>query len=228
MMSEAADAEGGVPLNRSRLMALAAIAMLLAGLGYVIVEAVVASAWTDPPYNYIYDQIPDLGNPTCGPFQERVICSPLYGLMNAMFVVHGILFGVASVLLSRLLAGVTRAVVFVLALVYAVGLSMITIFYQHAGMPPIVEVLNITGAFLGIVAGSIIAIIFGTQRRRLLLPSWLGPASVVLGVVGIVAGIVFFALSLAPLGVRERVSIYPLILWQIVAGLALLWAWWRG
>ncbi len=51
-----------------------------------------------------------------------------------------------------------------------------------------------------------------------------------LGVAGIVAGIVFFAFSLAPLGIRERVSIYPLMLWQIVAGLALLWVWrgWRN
>jgi hypothetical protein len=83
--------------------------MLLAGLGYVIVEAVGAAAWTDPPYNYLYDQIPDLGNPTCGPFQGRVVCSPLYGLMNDMFFVYGILFGGAGILLSRLLIGSRRA-----------------------------------------------------------------------------------------------------------------------
>jgi xanthine/uracil permease len=174
-MSEEVVVESRITSNRANLVVFSAVAMLVAGLGFMIVEAVVASAWTSPPYSYVYDQLPDLGNPTCGPFQNRVICSPHDGLMNAMFVVHGSLFAFAGILLSRLMAGTARAAVFVLALVYVIGLSMITVFHQYAGMPAIVEDLNITGAFLGILSGSIIAIIFGSQRRRLHLPPWPGP-----------------------------------------------------
>ena len=209
-------------MDRSRTVRLMAVGLLVAGLGYVGVEAVVASAWTDPTYSYVTDQVPDLGNPVCGPFEGRVVCSPLHAAINTMSVVHGLVLGVAGVLLSRLLTGSRRTTVLVCSLVYPVGLSTITVFYQHPGMSTLTQVLNITGAFVGIFAGSIIAVVVGARRRHLGLPRWFGPVSVVLGVVGIAAGVVFFAFSPAPLGVRERVAIYPLMAWEVLAGLVLL------
>jgi len=110
-----------------------AILLLLAGLQYVIIEAVVAAVWTDPPYNYATNLVPDLGNSACGPYQDRVVCSPLYPLMNAGFIVQGLLFGAAGVLMSRLLAARARVAMLVLTLVFAVGLILTGVFHHsHA------------------------------------------------------------------------------------------------
>ena len=213
-------------MNRG-LVQLAGGLLVLAAVGYVLIEAIVATAWSNPPYDYLQNLVPSLGSTACGPYNGQFVCSPLHGLMNTMFVVHGLLFAIAGVLLSRLLAGRRRTVVVILSVLYAVGLSMITIFHHAAGMAVIVRVLNISGAFLAIFAGGVIAILAATQAGGLRFPRWTTWVSMILGVIAILGGVVFFALSIGPLGVRERVSIYPLLLWQIVAGLVLVRVWSR-
>lgn len=57
---------------------LAAFFLLLAGVQYVLLEAIAASAWHSPAYNYAVDFISDLGNPVPGDvFDGRLINSPL-------------------------------------------------------------------------------------------------------------------------------------------------------
>lgn len=216
---------GGTGSTDPRWVRLAGGLLVLAALGYLVIEAVVAAAWIDPPYDYLANLVPSLGSTACGPSNGQLVCSPRHDLMNAMFVGHGLLFAVAGVVLSRLLTGRRRTLMVVLSVLYAVGLSMITVFHHYAGMPVTVRVLNISGAFLAIIAGGLLAILAGRTARRLRIPRWAAWTSVVLGIVAVGAGIVFFALSIGPLGVRERVSIYPLLLWQLVAGMVLLRTW---
>ena len=211
-----------VETRRHAALGTAGGLMIAASLVYLVVEAVVASAWRDPRYSYLDNLVPSLGATTCGELNGQLVCSPLNPLMNVMFVVHGALFAAAAILLSPALRGRVRGLLIGSSILYAVGLSAITVFHHYEGMPVVVRVLNITGAFVGIFAGGAIAIIVGLRREAFGLPAWMTGVSVVLGAVGIVAGIAFFALSIGPLGVRERVSIYPLLLWQLLAGASLI------
>ncbi len=133
--------------------------MLVAGLQYLIVELVVASAWTNPSYDWAYDLVPDLGNTACGPYQDRVVCSLLNALMNGGFVAQGILFGLAALVMSRLVARKARGVLVVLvvlALVHAVGLALVAVFHQSpTAAQDATLILSFTGACLAILDGNV-------------------------------------------------------------------------
>jgi hypothetical membrane protein len=210
-------------MSRSRLLVLAAAAMLLAGLVYLSAEVVVASAWTNPPYDWANNLVPDLGNTACGPYQDRVVCSPRNGLMNAGFVAQGVLFGLAAIALARLVAGWARGALVALGLAHAAGLTLVAIFHQSPTAAQDGTLIpNFAGAGVAILAGNAILIVAGAQWGALRLPRWFGRASVALGSVAIVAGVLLFVLNIAPPGVRERASIYPFIAWQIVSSPILL------
>ena len=91
----------------------------------MVVETVAASAWETPAYSYAFNFISDLGAPDCSTFQGREICSPLHTVMNAGFIVQGVLFVVASVLLQRLASGRARNIYLAIALIYGVGMVLV-------------------------------------------------------------------------------------------------------
>src|SRR5690348_6062878 len=80
----------------------AAIALLLAASFFFVAETVSAAAWTHPAYSYANDFVSDLGVP--GPpvmFGGHLIHSPLAWLLNAGFVVNGMLVALAAALILR-------------------------------------------------------------------------------------------------------------------------------
>ena len=115
----------------SRKVVLAgALVLVVNTLQWLIIEAVAAAAWTQPPYSYATNYISDLGVPDCGTeFQGRAICSPLHSWMNASFMAEGLLFGLGVLLLSRLVAGRARRVVVALAVAHAVGFVLVGLFH---------------------------------------------------------------------------------------------------
>ena len=71
-------------------------------VAYFIVQPVVAAAW-EPPYDVTVNTISDLGITRCGDFRQfdgTVIyaCSPRHQLLNAVFVVVGVLTAAGAVL----------------------------------------------------------------------------------------------------------------------------------
>ena len=201
-----------------------ATAMLLAGLVYLIVEFIVANAWINPTYNWATNYVPDLGNSANGLYLKRSVFSPLYALMNTGFIVEAILFGGASILLSQIFEGKTRKAIFIFGLIHATGLTVFAVFHQE----PIIAdnftrlIINIVSGGLGILAGNIIVIITGTQWKRLSLPAWYGWLSIIINVGSIIFVFAFFGNDDVPGGIRERISIYSFVFWQIVTGIFLL------
>ena len=65
---------------------------------YVGTEAIAASAF--PGYSYSANYISDLGVPDVAEFQGRAIDSPLSAVMNAGFILQGVLYLVAAVALG--------------------------------------------------------------------------------------------------------------------------------
>lgn len=210
-------------MTNSKKINYAALAMLAAGVVYLLIEYIVANAWLSPAYDWANNFVPDLGNSANGFYMNRVVNSPLYALMNAGFIFQGVLFGSAAVLMSRIFTGKTRKAMLVFGTIHSVGLVIVAVFHQTANsLHDGTIFINIAGAGLALIAGNAIVIIAGSQWKRLSLPSWFGWMSIVLGGLAIILGFALFGNDSVPPGIRERISIDSFILWQIIAGSVLL------
>jgi hypothetical membrane protein len=203
---------------------LGAIALVVAGAFWILAEAITAAAWRTPVYSYAVDYISDLGVPGCGSFFEgREQCSPLAGLMNSAFVAQGTLLLAGVVLLGGLVAAGRRAVLLTLAGAHWCGLVLIAVFHGGAANEANgTLVFHGIGAFVAIAAGNALPIVVATARARA-LPRWFRWLSIVLPVVGEAGEIVLLAhLGGFPDGVYERSGVYSFVVWEVVAGVALL------
>jgi hypothetical membrane protein len=84
---------------------LAAIAPLAGPAIYIAAEAISSIARKNPTYRYADNWISELGSTTQGVFQGRPINSPLHNVMNAGFILQGVLFAAGTVFLSRSMTG---------------------------------------------------------------------------------------------------------------------------
>ena len=200
-----------------------AIALIVGPVQYMVAETVAAAAWRTPAYSYAQNFISDLGAPNCGTFQGRDICSPLHNVMNAGFVIQGILFAVAGILLFGLFDGKTRYAFLAVALIAGVGFVMVGTFHAGPQSTTASFTLHFVGAFPSLLGGNLVAVLTGLYWLR---RGWrrLGAASIALGSVGIVSGFALVGLfeSGAPLGLIERASSYPIVIWQLLTGVTLL------
>ncbi|MFI9387886.1 DUF998 domain-containing protein [Kutzneria sp. NPDC052558] len=201
------------------------VALAVAALWYLIAEAITASAWKNPPYSYSRNAISDLGVPSCGgELQGRVICSPLHGVMNSAFILQGVLFVVAAVLLFRLLLGRMRWVYLFLALVQGVGIVVVGLIHgSPESLANGMMVWHGLGAFMAILGGNLVFVVIGGHILRRRTETWLGITEVALGVIGLVAAVVLAMNWDAPYAaVYERISVYPIIVAQLIAGIVLI------
>jgi hypothetical membrane protein len=199
--------------------------LIVAAVQYVACEAVTASAWKNPAYSYTHNNISDLGVPSCGgKVGGRVICSPDHTLMNASFILQGVLFLVAALLLFRLLPSSRRRVYPILAAVHAVGFTLVGLFHgspeagADGGM-----IVHIFGAALLIFSGNIALIVVGRQLLGALRQRWPGMLGIVLGTLGLLSLVVMGAAGgKSWASTFERGSVYTFILGEFVAGVLLL------
>jgi len=213
------------PSQQDQGLSIVAATILILAVGqYVVFEAITAAAWKTPVYSYASNWISDLGVLDCSTFQGRHICSPLHNLMNTGFILQGVLFLIASILLLRLFSQASRNVYLPLALIYSVGIMLVGIFHgSTAATENGTVAFHFLGAFMAIPAGNTIAIVTGFQWRRLKTPRWFGRISIVLGFIGIVCVCVLFpTIGRIPSGIPERASVYTILLWQLLMGIVLL------
>lgn len=217
----------------------AAAAWVLAAAVYFVAEAISASAF--PGYSYATNYISDLGVPDIGPFQGRIIDSPLHLVMNAAFIVHGVLFAIAAVLATAGSRTASARWFRVLAVVHGVGMVLVGSFHgSQSAVESGLAVLHVAGAALAILGGNAAAVVAGTVLLRRAggagresgtrrgVRRWIGTASVVLGIAGVV-GLVMLevdsgssSIDLLPDGVWERVAVYAVLAWDLLAGITLL------
>lgn len=190
----------------------AATCWLAAGIAYVTLEAITASAI--PGYRYAHDYISDLGRPD----------SPLSPLMNTAFVVQGTLLLAGAVLLTRTANG-GRGLFVGCTAANAVG--NIVVASVPSGSAGIAWV-HLTGAVLAIVGGNA-AILAGSPLVSAAgAPHYHRAASIGLATLGLLS---FTLLAIAaatsanvllPSAVWERTSVYTIIAWQVLAACQLL------
>jgi hypothetical protein len=198
---------------------LAAISAAFAPLVFLITEAIAAIAWTAGTYDYGHNFISDLGTTVCGStFEDRLMCSPLHGVMNFGYVAMGVGVAVTAALLASRLQGARRLVSIALGCLVAAGMILVASF--HGGVESVDNgtiVLHVLGAVIAITLGNTLVIVMGANAGRLAFPRWYARAAIALGVIGL-AGLVLLLSGAAFLdpAVFERVSVYA-----IFAGLLL-------
>lgn len=199
---------------------------IVSTIQYGIAQIVAASAWT-PAYSWSNNFISDLGNTACGQFAVHgattYVCSPQHGVMNAAFVVGGILT-IAGTLLLWGAWPARRMTTIALVLWLVSGVLKIVV-----GVAPenTVASLHLLGALnlpVQSIAIVLLSIVILRKQRAL-------------AVFGLVVGVVSFAaacLSTAAQtagpalnlglgnGGMERLAGYPGNLWMLVIGIAVI------
>ncbi|WP_233518140.1 DUF998 domain-containing protein [Streptomyces corynorhini] len=199
---------------------------------YLSAEAVTAAAY--PGYSYATNYISDLGVPGVGSFQGRAVDSPLHAVMNTAFVLHGVLFVTAAVLVARGAAvgaaGPRLRRWFVgLAIVHGVGILLVGVFHgSQANADNGLMVLHVLGAGMAIVGGNAAVILAGAAFLRSPAHRLFGSVSVALGVIGLVSLVMLqvdsssTAVDLLSDGVWERGAVYTIQVWEVTAAVATL------
>ena len=200
-------------------------ALLLGSAVYLAAEGIAAAAWKSPTYSYADNWISDLGSATAGEFQGRELNSPQHAVMNAGFIIQGLLVGLAIVLLSRTLVGRTKRFTAVMGPLIAVGYILVGTFHgslqaQQNGTLP----LHFTGAALAIFGGNVVALVLGLHWRKTTATRTLGFLSIVVGSLGLLSAVALMSTFNAdvPSGLIERGSVYTIVLWELLLAAALL------
>ncbi|MDQ3123495.1 MAG: DUF998 domain-containing protein [bacterium] len=180
---------------------------------YFIVQLLVAGAW-NVPHSWTHNTISDLGNTVCGPYNERLVCSPLYTLMNLSFIVLGISMAVGSALIyygfkkSRL-----SYVGFSFMALAGIGTWIVGAFPENT-----VGFMHGFGAALPFLFGNLSLLILG---YNLDMPKLLRYYTLLSGITALIA-LVFFVNKeylIFGLGGMERIVAYPQTIWMIAFGI---------
>jgi hypothetical membrane protein len=210
-----------------RLLAIAgALAWILATIQYGLAQVVAAAAWP-VHYSWSGNYISDLGNTTCGAFAVHgtpaYVCSPDHALMNASFVVSGVLTAAGTILLWRVWPRRRLTTCALVLLVIAAGLKMVVGFVPENTSASL-HLLG--GANLPLESVAILALSVGIYART----RRLAVVGLVCGTVGLAGALLVsaaqtagsaFDLGLGP-GGMERVAGYPGNIWTVVVAIAVL------
>jgi hypothetical membrane protein len=173
-------------------------------LQFFVVEAIVASRYGG--YSYSTDVISDLG----------AAASPARVLMNASFIVQGLLIAAGALLLGPGLAGTGGRLARVLFVITGLGVLLVGVFPSDGNVTvhEIAAGAHLLGGGIGLIA-----LAYGVRPRS----EALGTALAVLGLVGVVATVFFAAAVFLVLGEggMERVAAYVIPIGLTVAGIAL-------
>lgn len=188
-------------------------------LQYFAAEAASIAGWPGH-YSISKNYISDLGAVGCN-VAASGICSPLHALMNASFLLQGVLIVTGALLVWPLFAR-GRLWALALVLVGASGLGVFVVGLAPEDFAPGPHYLGAAENFLCCNAGMAamgVAMLRWRRAARLMGLVTLTFGLVGLGGVGFLAGHVYLGLGV---GGMERLTAYPFTLWIGMIG-ALLW-----
>ncbi|HEX3678810.1 MAG TPA: DUF998 domain-containing protein, partial [Galbitalea sp.] len=209
-------------IRNIRSITAGSLALVLAGVVYLVTEAIAASGWSNPRYSYASNYVSDLG--VTGPqetFLGHNIYSPLATVMNTGFVLNGVLALLGVLLMVRFGSRARSKAFWILAILFAVGMTLVGTFHgsllsEKAGT----LAFHFVGAPIAIVSGNLIAILIGLSYREFGVGSWFRVLLLVLGIGGTLAlGAEILVIGgdpSFPAGVFERVAVYTVLVSQLV------------
>ncbi len=190
---------------------------------FFVTQVVVATAWARP-FSLKTDYISDLGNTVCGAYpagSTHLVCSPWHLAMNTSFMVLGITMILGALLTREAFPrGWVRTLAMVLFTLAGAGVFVVGVYPENTD-----NARHVLGAGLNFVAGNIAMIVYGlalAQRPGVQVARV--RFSLVTGTLGMVATLLFVSGHFLGIGLggMERVAAYPMTVWQIVMGVALL------
>jgi hypothetical membrane protein len=188
-------------------------AVWISSIQYFAVQLIAALAFTNH-YSWRFNTISDLGNTACGPYGNRLVCSPDHGLMNASFVLLGVTIIAGSSLVYQEFKRNTGSLVGFSAMALSgLGSILVGLFPENT-----VGLLHLTGAELVFVIGNIALIVFSLA---LMLPKVMRIYTFLSGITALAALVLFTTRQYLSLGTggMERFAAYPQTVWLIVFGL---------
>ena len=180
---------------------------------YFFIQILVGTRFS-PHYSLTRNAISDLGNSSCGIFNNRQICSPLHTLMNLSFLTLGITMITGSMLLCQRFKKSRNVIVgFTLFAIGGAGTALVGIFPENT-----VSVLHGIGAALPFLIGNVGVVILGFSLE---VPKIFRIYTVLSGSIALVALGVYASGHYIGLGEGglERVVAYPQTIWMIILGL---------
>ena len=180
---------------------------------YFLVQILVGIRFS-PHYSLTRNTISDLGNSSCGIFNNRQICSPLHTLMNISFLTLGITMITGSLLLCQSFRKSRNAMVgFTLFAIGGAGTALVGIFPENT-----VSALHGIGAALPFLIGNVGVVILGFSLEvpKILRIYTVLTGSIALAALGVYASGHYIGLGEGGL---ERVVAYPQTIWIIILGI---------
>lgn len=180
---------------------------------YFITQVVVAAAWKTP-YSWLHNPISDLGNTECGLYAGRYVCSPLHGLMNASFILLGLLMALGSLLIYQ---GFKKSEGTLLGFSFmataGLGALLVGAFPENT-----ISSLHTLGALLPFLFGNLALVILAFALD---MPGTLRIYTLLSGIIALLALVAYglgFYFGLGE-GGMERLVAYPQTIWLIVFGI---------
>jgi hypothetical membrane protein len=227
--------EGDVVDRKPR--SLSRVSLLLGGCAWILtllyfVGQIIAQAAWRTPYSMIDSRVSDLGSTACGTtVANTYVCSPLHVVMNATFVLTGVLI-LVGLALTRSVWPRRRLTTAGLIMLVVAGAGTILV-----GLSPenVNVFIHVVGA-LNIPAGNVAMILLGLaiwrDRRGPRDPreasaasgaielAWLSILAGIVGLLGMLAGPFLVILTGHGGGLSERIALYPLIIWLVGVGVS--------
>jgi hypothetical membrane protein len=208
-------------INDQRAIRIGALVWVLA-IQFFIAQLLVQSAWATP-YSLTANYISDLGNTACGPYPVNTgayVCSPWHAWMNGSFILLGVIIPLGAALAGRAFpSGRMSAAGLLLVSLAGLGLIVVGLFPENVSITP-----HTIGAAAHFVGGNLGMVALGLALAAARTQGNLAAYSIVLGLVGLVATLLFVSGHYLGVGIggMERLAAYPLPLWLIVAGVSLV------
>lgn len=200
-----------------RLRLTIAGAVWISAVQFFVAQAIVQSRWTTP-FSLKTNYISDLGNTTCGVYigSGAYVCSPWHSVMNASFILQGIIIALGAIC-ARPALGNSYAlnVVSVLLWITALGMVGVGIFPEDVNYEA-----HVLSAGVQFITGNSAMLVLGIAIRKKLIWRRFSHISMALGILGLVATGLFsqgYSLGLGE-GGMERVAGYTLPIWMIMTG----------
>ena len=207
-------------MNRS-LRLFGGIFCLTSATLYLLAELVSALASSAPLEAYFLHTISELGVPLGGVFDGLASdFSPLYRYMNGALILAGLTFLPCSYFcIADEIGRGTRAACLVFAFFAGLGVAGVGIFHQ--GSQSVTFSHNFS-AFSAFFCGNVFLLLTGLFIRSPIFRK----ISLVLGIAGLTSVAVMIVFIFSPLSafqaIPERLTVYTLVIWEIVGGVRLL------
>lgn len=189
---------------------VAGIVFIIGSVYYILAEAISATFFNDSLFNtYIFHTISELGIPNGN--------SPLFWLMNSAFIFIGLTLIFCNFYRFKDFIIKNKAIFYIFTLITGIGVIIVGL--VHGGNPFTLG-YHMLGAMMAILGGNILLIVisrsmkeFGTYQK----------VTLILGIFGLIAfWIMFFNMAASYMPVFERLSVYTLILWTFMSGVAFI------